>query len=130
MTSGITTLPDFVLQAISADEPHALRLPPGCTIDTIYRTADLKCRTLLQLAASHAAQNCVALLLEHGASVNLQAPGDGWTALHCACANANSPSSASCIALLLKCSADKGLANAAGHLPSDLLKLEAPQVRP
>ena len=130
-------LPSAVASAIAADDLQALSnecLPSSLCLHAHYlwlnpKTQHLQQRTLLQVAAFHAALDTLSALLQAGVDVNAQSPDDGYSALHCACGNASSSRSSRAISFLLKCGARRELPNAHGRTPCELLTLETPQVR-
>lgn len=133
--STMAGLPPAVAAAIGEGSITALNdaLPPGFDLRAFWRwqnprTGTLQQRTLLHVAAHHAAVELVLALLNAGCDVNAPAPDDGFTALHCACAAATSSSSARTIAALLRAGADREARCALGRTPCELLSLEAPSV--
>lgn len=82
-------------------------------------------RTLLMLAAQDGSVAMMRLALGQGATVNLQSPDDGTTALHCAASSAavsiHNANTLEAIRLLLDCGADRNLQDRHGRRPLDVL---------
>jgi len=125
--------PALALSAIIVDHcpTLCLQISPE-NLDTFYSWQDAsgqpKSRTLLHLAATYSAADCLEALLASGANPNLPSPDDGETPLHCACIASATPKGAKVIALLLKFGADKQLRCKQFCLPSDRLGQSMPQV--
>lgn len=77
------------------------------------------------LAAQDGSVAMMRLALGQGATVNLQSPDDGTTALHCAASSAavsiHNTNTLEAIRLLLDCGADRNLQDRHGRRPLDVL---------
>eukprot|EP00887_Chlorella_sp_A99_P000611 scaffold5.g611.t1 len=127
-------LPPSVAQAIASDDLAALNdaLPPTLSLHAHYlwlnpKTQQLQLRTLLQVAAHHAAVQVLAAMCEAGVDPNVQSPEDGFTALHCACTALEPAASPRAIGLLIKFGARREVPNSAGRTPCELLTLDNPR---
>lgn len=89
----------------------------GKDVNFIDEICHFRIITPLQLASQHGQSDCVRLLIEKGADVNLK-DRENWTPLHLASACGH----LDCIQLLLDNGADKTLINDRGESAFDLAK--------
>lgn len=135
-TQCYSPVPEDLLAALLANDSAAFQaaLAQQCLqINSFFVWTDPKndavvLRSLVMIAAFHAATDVLLLLLTTGGDVKLHAPDDHSTALHCACSNMSSTTTL-VISMLIQAGADLNAVDKHNRTAKELLSLGIMQAR-